>query len=473
MAGESILIVEDSYIVGLHLQKTLEGDGYRVIDIVATAEGSIECFQIEKPDLVLMDITLRGSMNGIEAATIIRDRFFTPVIFITALTDDDTLEQAKYAEPYGYLTKPFEDQDIIKTIRLTLHKHSMEQRVRESEERFSALVNAISDMLITIDNDYKITYLNPAAQAFTGVSLNEGMGKDAYRIVKLVNEEGEVINPFQNPVNEPKDSSTLSNIWLVGTRNTKTPVGEGRLNLIYNHKNEITGMALLLRDLTAKVKQAEAEKKAALSRTAGLLEGQEYERMRVARELHDGVGQLTNALRMKIEKLEEQPDTKNFKHARLLAEEIVHEVKRIAENLLPSRLKDFELSECLEHLCRDITAATGKSIQFNADETALSLPIEKKINLYRIVQEAITNALKHAKANDISVQLYREEGSIQLTIEDNGIGFATSRRNGHGLNNMTDRTTLMGGQIHIESTPGKGTVIMVEVPWIPEQMHSK
>jgi signal transduction histidine kinase len=89
------------------------------------------------------------------------------------------------------------------------------------------------------------------------------------------------------------------------------------------------------------------------------------------------------------------------------------------------------------------------------------------------VQEAITNALKHAKANDISVQLYREEGSIQLTIEDNGIGFATSRRNGHGLNNMTDRTTLMGGQIHIESTPGKGTVIMVEVPWIPEQMHSK
>src|SRR5882672_4927030 len=113
MSKASILIVEDSFIVAYHLQATLESEGYQVLDKCDSGETALQSVELQKPDLVLMDIMLNGKMDGIEAASILKSKFNIPVIYITALTDKDTIARAKVTEPYGYLTKPFEDREIF------------------------------------------------------------------------------------------------------------------------------------------------------------------------------------------------------------------------------------------------------------------------------------------------------------------------------------------------------------------------
>src|SRR5437868_6397247 len=105
MAKAGILIVEDSFIVAFHLQKTLESEGYTVVGTEASGESALELLEKKKPDLVLMDIMLSGKLDGIETTRIIRSRYNLPVIYITALTDKETIQRAKITEPYGYLTK--------------------------------------------------------------------------------------------------------------------------------------------------------------------------------------------------------------------------------------------------------------------------------------------------------------------------------------------------------------------------------
>ena len=115
-----ILIVEDEGIVGLDLQRMLQNSGYYVCDIVASGEKAIQKADSDRPDLVLMDIFLQGELNGIEAAGQIRTRFNIPVIFITASTDKKLQEKALTTEPFGYITKPFMEENVLKVIEQTL-----------------------------------------------------------------------------------------------------------------------------------------------------------------------------------------------------------------------------------------------------------------------------------------------------------------------------------------------------------------
>ncbi len=144
LSKAGILIVEDSFIVAYHLQTTLESEGFRVLSTQDSGEGALEFIEKQRPDLVLMDIMLNGRMDGIETARIIKLRYNLPIIYITALTDKDTIQRAKITEPYGYLTKPFEDREIFTVIEMALYKHDIETRLRQSEEKhFTA--RSISD----------------------------------------------------------------------------------------------------------------------------------------------------------------------------------------------------------------------------------------------------------------------------------------------------------------------------------------
>jgi len=130
MKEANILVVEDENIVALSIKKKLELMGYSVVDTASSGEDAVVKADLFYPDLVLMDVMLRGEMDGIEAAKMIREKFDIPVIFLTAYTDDKTLERAKMAEPYGYISKPFKEQDLKSNIEMALHKHEKEIRLR-------------------------------------------------------------------------------------------------------------------------------------------------------------------------------------------------------------------------------------------------------------------------------------------------------------------------------------------------------
>ena len=157
-----ILVVEDESIVGIDLKRTLEKLGYSVVDIVRTGEEAILKTIETKPDLVLMDIMLAGTMNGIQAANVINNKTNVPVIYLTAYTDFATIEGAKNTEPYGYIVKPYDERVLLSTIEMALYKNQITQRLKESEERYRQLVE-LSPIAIGIQCEDKIVYVNSEA----------------------------------------------------------------------------------------------------------------------------------------------------------------------------------------------------------------------------------------------------------------------------------------------------------------------
>ncbi|WP_319506193.1 response regulator [uncultured Methanolobus sp.] len=131
MDDVKILVVEDESIIALNIKKKLKSFGYTVPAIVATGEEAIKMAEITFPDLVLMDVRLKGDMNGVEAAGEIRKNFDIPVIYLTAYSDDEVLEKAKKTEPYGYIVKPFKANDLRSNIEIALYKHKMEKDMHE------------------------------------------------------------------------------------------------------------------------------------------------------------------------------------------------------------------------------------------------------------------------------------------------------------------------------------------------------
>ena len=134
MKGQDILIVEDENIVALDMRMRLESMGYRVVDVVDTAALALERAAELSPELVLMDIKLKGDQDGIEAASQLRERSEVPVIFVTAFTDERTLDRAKRASPYGYIVKPFHERELRIAIELAIYKHQYELSIRRAKE---------------------------------------------------------------------------------------------------------------------------------------------------------------------------------------------------------------------------------------------------------------------------------------------------------------------------------------------------
>ena len=169
MSKIKILVVEDERIVAKDIQNTLRNLGYEVPAIASTGEDAVRKSGEIMPDVVIMDIVLKGEVDGIEAASTIRSLYKIPIIYLTAYEDEETLDRAKITEPLGYILKPFEERDLHTTLEMALYKHNMESKLAESEERYRLLVEHSPDG-IAIEADKKIIFLNPAAVKMLGES---------------------------------------------------------------------------------------------------------------------------------------------------------------------------------------------------------------------------------------------------------------------------------------------------------------
>ncbi len=179
MAQERILVVEDETIVALDIQRVLRRLGYNVLAVVASGEDAVQRAAQLRPDLVLMDIHLRGPMDGIEAAAQLRAQMNLPVVYLTAHTDEQTLQRAKSTEPLGYLTKPFEERDLATTLEMALHKHRLDRKkLLQSERRFALLVENLKDYsIIFLDEQGRVAGWNAGAERITGYRQEEALGQ--------------------------------------------------------------------------------------------------------------------------------------------------------------------------------------------------------------------------------------------------------------------------------------------------------
>ena len=159
----NVLVVEDESIVSKDIQHSLTKLGYQVVGAAATGERAIELANSEHPDVILMDIMLKGEMNGVEAAEIIRRELKIPIIFLTAYADDATLNKAKIAEPYGYIIKPFKEIDLHTTIEMAIYKHQKEREVEKELDYLNALQEnkkVYHDDFIFVKANSKLVKLN-------------------------------------------------------------------------------------------------------------------------------------------------------------------------------------------------------------------------------------------------------------------------------------------------------------------------
>lgn len=146
MSKNNILVVEDESIVSKDIQQSLKKLGYNIVGAASTGEKAIELANETKPDLVLMDIMLKGDMSGIETAEKIKETLSIPVIYLTAYADENTLAKAKVTEPYGYIIKPFKEIDLHTSIEMALYKHGKEQEiVKERDFLYSLVENKEGD----------------------------------------------------------------------------------------------------------------------------------------------------------------------------------------------------------------------------------------------------------------------------------------------------------------------------------------
>jgi PAS domain S-box-containing protein len=177
MAGERILIVEDESIVAKDIRHSLQNLGYAVAAILASGEDAVAQVRELKPDLVLMDVRLKGRLDGIMAAEQIRALVSVPVVYLTAYIDDHTLKRAKSSQAYGYLLKPFEERDLRTTIEMALYRHTMEQKLQESQEWFATTLRCLGDAVIATDAAAVIQLINPIAEDLTGWPRSEAFGR--------------------------------------------------------------------------------------------------------------------------------------------------------------------------------------------------------------------------------------------------------------------------------------------------------
>jgi signal transduction histidine kinase len=197
--------------------------------------------------------------------------------------------------------------------------------------------------------------------------------------------------------------------------------------------------------------------------------GQEQERRRLSRELHDETGQALTSILLGLKAIEDTQGTERFPAALAeLRERVVatlQDVRRLAVELRPKALDDFGLVPALERLTDSFAEQTGIGAHLESRLPESRLPSETETVLYRVVQEALTNVVKHAQADNVSVLLHSKQGRVAVVIEDDGRGFADGgETEGIGLLGMRERVALVGGTVAVESSPGAGTTIVVEVP---------
>jgi PAS domain S-box-containing protein len=267
-----ILIVEDESLVARDIENMIMSLGYEASGIANTGDEAVEKAARSRPDLVLMDVIIKGNLDGIAAAEKIWDSFHIPVIYVTAYADEQTLKRAKTTEPFGYILKPFDERELKVAIEMAFYKSQMGLKLREREEWLSALLKSIGDGVIATDKSGRITFMNPLAEKLTGWRQEEALRKSLAEVFTTQeapgqNEEAEI------PHKEARGDGGrfITEITLCAKNGTKFPVEETimPLNSPYHNPN---GNVLVFRDISAR-KRAEMELKDSWEKLHQALEG--------------------------------------------------------------------------------------------------------------------------------------------------------------------------------------------------------
>ncbi len=358
----------------------------------------------------------------------------------------------------------------------------VEDELKSSKSNLRAAIDAANQAILLLDRQGRIVVANKSVSFY---ALLMGIKT---RLTKGTNVFETLTEPYKTYIGAPFKRALKGEV-LEFEREIPTAVGRLFFFATYApvkaNEKQVTGVVISFFDVTEKRKIQErsvelirkrARMKEERVRLAALIQGQETERKRLARDIHDGLGQMLTAIRLQIEMadpvslgMEEEESLKNIKNN---IRNTIAEARRIAHDLMPSVLEDFGLSAALKLLINQYKKSSGIEIQFVESKKA-SAKTEQghqlKIALYRIVQEALSNIVKHSGATQCMVALNHHIQNISLNIRDNGNNFTYPLKNGQGLGilSMKERAELLNGKFFIEAGEHNSCHIQVVIPIKP------
>lgn len=258
MEHANILIVEDEAIVAEDLRMTVTDLGYTVVGRGSSADEAVTKALKLKPDLILMDIVLKGDKTGIDASCEIKERIDVPIIFLTAYSDIELIDKALTAKPHAYIVKPFQAKQLLASIEMALYKSQMERRLRDAKEWITTTLDSIGDAVIATDTEGVIQFMNPVAETLTGWDEGDAVGKHFEDVFKAVHEvTGRSIeSPVAKVLKESSVVKLADSTILIARDGRELPIDDSSAP-IRDHNGNITGVVLVFHDITER-RQAES-----------------------------------------------------------------------------------------------------------------------------------------------------------------------------------------------------------------------
>jgi diguanylate cyclase (GGDEF)-like protein/PAS domain S-box-containing protein len=250
MTSARILVVEDEGLIAHDVCRALRQLGYTPLGPVNTSDAALVAVETDLPDLILMDISLRGSRDGIDTARMVRARHDIPVIFLTAYSDDATIARAQASTPYGYLVKPFEERELYAAVETARYRHTVEAKLQRVERWLSATLTSIGDAVIAADTNGVVTFLNPIAEHLTGWAHADAAGQSINNVFVLHNPNGV---PFESPVAQVLRDGLIVGLppgTMLRTRSGAFVPVDDSVAPIRNERGQITGVVVVFRDVT-------------------------------------------------------------------------------------------------------------------------------------------------------------------------------------------------------------------------------
>ncbi len=341
--------------------------------------------------------------------------------------------------------------------------------VKQAEDRTRLFIDTIPTMAWSLAPDGALEFLNQRWLDYTGLSLKEGIEEPTRTV-------------------HPDDLSRALEKWLVVKATSEVYEDELRLQradgeyrwflvrvapLLDEQGNIVKwfGASVDIEDRRRAEKNLEEAHRQLKLLSRRRVKVQEEERRHLARELHDEIGQALTAAKINLQAALEEPDhakAKRIHETTAILERLLGQVRQISLNLRPSTLDDLGLVPALRSLLDEQGRLASVAVRFSAKNMPENLDPEIQTTCFRIAQEAITNAVRHARSTQIRVELSNEHGNLRLQIRDNGSGFdaesAQAQTIGLGLVGMKERAALVGGRTRIMASRGKGATVDVTLP---------
>jgi PAS domain S-box-containing protein len=461
------LVVEDNPGDAVLLQAALEkiADASFATTHVETLADALARLAAAKFDVVLLDLGLPDSCGPETLTRLLRYDPEVAVVVLTGLEDEDVGIKAVQQGAQDYLVKGRCPPALLgRSIRYSIERHhSALEALRDSEARLSALVNSALDAIITVDQQQRITLFNPAAERTFDYKASEVLGKTWERLVP-----------------ERFRSASTRLFGQIDTHSWKP----GRLERIYGQRCdgsefpmetsisqvEVRGRKLstaILRDISERLRAEQ------VMMTQFRLSAVAEERNRMAGEIHDTLAQGFAAILLHLDAVRDSLKTspkdvpQHLERSEAIARASLAEARRSVWALCPPELDSDGLIGAVQNFLNRVASGSLTAIEFRPRGTPYPLPKETELELLRICQEAVNNALRHAKASEIQVQVAYEPALVEVCVHDNGRGIdaqALANGSGFGLKGMRARAERIGAQIEISGEPGRGTRVETRLP---------